>query len=46
MRTVFADTFYWVSLINPRDDWHEKVLEVSQSLGQVEIVTTEIKGIV
>ena len=41
MRTVFADTFYWVSLINPHDDWHQKVMETSQSLGQIQIVTTE-----
>ena len=41
MRVVFADTFYWVSLINPHDDWHKRVLITSQSLNQVKIITTE-----
>jgi len=41
MRVVFADTFYWVSLINPHDDWHKKILITSQSLNQVKIITTE-----
>lgn len=26
MKTIFADTFYWVALINDRDDWHEQVV--------------------
>jgi hypothetical protein len=26
MTTIFADTFYWVALINDRDDWHEEVI--------------------
>ena len=41
MRLVFADTFYWVALINPQDDWYERVIQVSQSLTQTRLVTTE-----
>lgn len=41
MRQVFADTFYWVALVNPGDDWYVKVLNVSQALGKVQIVTTD-----
>jgi uncharacterized protein len=41
MKTVFADTFYWVALINPGDDWHSLVLDISRSLDQTKIVTTE-----
>jgi uncharacterized protein len=41
MKQVFADTFYWVALINPGDDWYVQVLNVSHSLGQVQIVTTD-----
>jgi predicted nucleic acid-binding protein len=41
MRTVFADTFYWVALINPRDEWHERAIETSRALGSVRIVTTD-----
>ena len=42
MRTVFADTGYWVALINPRDTLHEKAVSVSASLGQTRILTTEM----
>lgn len=41
MKTIFADTFYWIALINPRDNWHDKVIQISQSLQQTKIVTTE-----
>ncbi len=41
MRQVFADTFYWVALVNPGDNWYNRVLAVSNSLGTVQIVTTE-----
>ena len=41
MRTVFADTFYWVALLNPKDHWHHRVEEVSSELGTVRLVTTE-----
>jgi predicted nucleic acid-binding protein len=41
MRQVFADTFYWVSLVNPGDGWYSKVFEVSNALGDVQIFTTE-----
>ncbi|MDX2212734.1 MAG: hypothetical protein SFY66_05535 [Oculatellaceae cyanobacterium bins.114] len=41
MRTLFADTFYWVALINPADDWYSRVLNVSSSLGQIQLVTTD-----
>ena len=41
MKTVFADTFYWVSLINPRDNQYSRVITVSNSLGDIQIVTTD-----
>lgn len=41
MRTVFADTFYWVALINPTDQWYSKVMSVSEALGENKIVTTD-----
>lgn len=41
MRQVFGDTFYWVALVNPGDDWYNRVLNVSNALGQVQIVTTD-----
>ena len=41
MKTLFADTFYWVALINPGDDWYKRVLNASNSLGSIQIVTTD-----
>ena len=38
---VFVDTFYWFALINSEDDWHERTIEVSQSLIQTQLITTE-----
>jgi uncharacterized protein len=41
MRQIFADTFYWVALINPADAWHERVQQMSPSLQRCTLVTTE-----
>ncbi len=41
MKQIFADTFYWVALINPRDNWHQRAREVTSTLKNVEIVTTD-----
>lgn len=42
MRSVFADTGYWIALVSVRDNLHAKALEVSRALGQVRIVTSEL----
>ncbi|NOX56687.1 MAG: type II toxin-antitoxin system VapC family toxin [Planctomycetes bacterium] len=42
MRTVFADTAYWIALLNPKDELHERAQEVSKSLGAIRIFTTEM----
>jgi len=45
MRTVFADSFYWVALINRKDQWHERVIEVSKSIENAAFITTvEVLG--
>jgi predicted nucleic acid-binding protein len=41
MKVVFADTLYWVAIVNPRDQWREQALAVSQSLGDMRMVTTQ-----
>lgn len=41
MRTVFADTFYWIALLNPKDQAHARAISVSKSLGTVRITTSE-----
>ena len=42
MKRVFADTGYWVALLNPRDDLNARAKEVSRGLGAVRIYTTEM----
>src|SRR5205814_104910 len=41
MNLVFADTFYWIALTNVRDGAHQRVLDLSRSLGFRRIVTSE-----
>ncbi len=30
MSTVFADTFYYLAFLNPKDDWHECALHFTE----------------
>ena len=41
MRTVFADTFYWIALANPRDEWHQATSDAAQNLASAQIITTD-----
>lgn len=41
MSVIFADTSYWVALMDPRDQWHEKATSLAKSLGSNLIVTTD-----
>jgi predicted nucleic acid-binding protein len=40
-RVLFADTFYWVALLNPRDAFHAAVLSLSRTLAGARVVTTD-----
>ena len=40
MKTVFADTVYWVAMARPRDQWRSEARNALRRLGQVRIVTT------
>lgn len=40
-RTLFADAFYWVALIFPRDNSHVRVKSFSAALGPTRLVTTD-----
>ncbi|MBC6473630.1 MAG: type II toxin-antitoxin system VapC family toxin [Hormoscilla sp. GM102CHS1] len=42
MRTVFVDTFYWVSFTNPKDPLHQQTVEIERSMQGVRLVTTEV----
>jgi predicted nucleic acid-binding protein len=38
---LFADTFYWVALLNPRDTFHNAVMSYSRTLRGARVVTTD-----
>jgi predicted nucleic acid-binding protein len=42
MKTVFADTGYWIALLDPQDTLHPKALELSLSLAEAKICTSEM----
>lgn len=42
MRRIFADTSYWMGLVNPRDQIHEKAVSVSRQLSSESLVTTDM----
>ena len=42
MRTVFADSGYWIAMSNPRDQRHEKAEAVTAQLGDVRVVTSQM----
>ena len=42
MRRIFADTSYWVALVNPRDQIHEKAIKASEQLSAAILLTTEM----
>jgi predicted nucleic acid-binding protein len=40
-RTLFADTFYWIALLNPRDAFHAAALAYGSTLGSTRHATTD-----
>jgi predicted nucleic acid-binding protein len=38
---IFVDTFYWIARIDPHDQWHQPAKEISASLGDSLLLTTE-----
>lgn len=41
MTTVFADTLYWIALINSRDQWHKHAVSINADLSDARLVTTD-----
>lgn len=42
MKVVFADTGYWIAVLNPRDPLHARAARVSSEMGQMRILTSEM----
>lgn len=41
MRTVFADSSFWIAMANPKDQWAEAARQAKEELGEVLIVTSD-----
>jgi predicted nucleic acid-binding protein len=41
MRTVFADTHYWIALVNSRDQWHQRAVAFNSNLSDARLLTTD-----
>jgi uncharacterized protein len=41
MRVLFADTFYWIAMLNPKDKWHQAVLAYGRSQPSIHLVVTD-----
>lgn len=41
MKRIFADTFYWIALANPNDEFHDCARSKSESLSACRLITTD-----
>ena len=41
MRIVFADTLYWIALINSRHQWHQRAVSINAEFSEARLVTTD-----
>ena len=41
MKTVFADSLFWIALVKPEDQWAKAAKTAKSNLGDVLIVTTD-----
>ena len=41
MREIFADSFYWIALANPKDQWHQAAKDFSRANQEATLVTTD-----
>ncbi len=42
MKKIFADTGYWITLLNPEDDLHQKARQIAISSSSTQIVTSQM----
>ncbi len=40
MKIVFVDTWYWVALTNPNDQWHQAARVASKRIDSARLITT------
>ena len=42
MKSIFVDTNFWVAIINPKDQWHQRAVEKDSDLRPADRVTSEL----
>ena len=42
MEKLFADASYWIALVNPRDELHDRAVRVTRQNASAQIVTSEM----
>lgn len=42
MTELYGDSGYWVAMLNPRDQWHQKAIQITERIGARGIVTSEL----
>ncbi|MEA5419188.1 PIN domain-containing protein [Spirulina sp. CCNP1310] len=42
VKTVFVDTGYWIALISPDDDMHDRAIQITDKILSANFVTTEL----
>jgi predicted nucleic acid-binding protein len=40
-RVLFADTFYWIAVLSPRDPFHARVMSWGANRGTTDLITTD-----
>jgi len=41
MKVLFADSFYWIALLDSKDQWHQRVRDFSRNFKSPYLVTTD-----
>ena len=41
MKTVFADSAYWIAVVKPHDQWSDAAKKARDSLGSARLITTD-----
>jgi predicted nucleic acid-binding protein len=41
MRVILSDTYYWIAILNPRDQWHQLALNYGRKHPNIHLVVTD-----
>jgi len=41
MKALFADTWFWIAVLNPKDDYHKQAYEILKNMAEDYVITTD-----